>query len=190
MIKKKENKKRVIYIIGSLRNPNVPVVANKLRALNKNWEVFDSWVSPGPRADEHLRIYAKNKGLSYKETLQDYAATHIFQFDKKHLMRATDIVLVMPAGKSGHLELGFGLGKGKRGYVLFDKEPLRVDIMYQFSTNLYFDFNELAEELLKYDTKDIIMEKEANPKPFKACRPSETIDVIKASKSSKAIRES
>lgn len=39
-------KKRVIYIIGSLRNKNVPIVANKLRAANKDWEIFDSWYAP------------------------------------------------------------------------------------------------------------------------------------------------
>lgn len=35
-------KKRMIYIIGSLRNKNVPIVANKLRKLNKDWEIFSS----------------------------------------------------------------------------------------------------------------------------------------------------
>lgn len=149
--KQTKTKSRVIYIIGSLRNPRVPIVANMLRALNKDWEVFDSWFSPGPHADDFLRDYAKNKGLTYKETLKDYAATHIFAFDKKHLSRATDVVMVMPSGKSGHMELGFALGRGKRGYVLFDKEPKRVDIMYQFATEIFFDFDELAEVLKKVD---------------------------------------
>lgn len=160
MDKAKQKKDRVIYIIGSLRNPKVPIIANQIRALNKNWEVFDSWYSPGPHADNYLRDYAKGKGLSYKETLKDHAATHIFEFDKKHLMRATDVVLVMPAGKSGHMELGFALGKGKRGYVLFDKEPSRVDIMYQFATDIFFDFDELAEELKKYGIDDVEIDSE------------------------------
>jgi hypothetical protein len=147
---KDKKSKRVIYVIGSLRNSNIPVMANKLRKINSEWEVFDSWFSPGPRADDYLRDYAKIKGLNYKETLQDYAATHIFEFDKKHIDRATDVVMIMPAGKSGHLELGYALGKGKRGYILFDEEPKRVDVMYQFATGIFFDFKELEAELKKH----------------------------------------
>ena len=147
-----ENKqKRMIYIVGSLRNENIPVIANKLREANPEWEVFDSWYSPGPKADDYLRDYCKGKGLSYKEILQDWAATHIFEFDHKHIMRSTDIVMIMPAGKSGHLELGYARGKGKRGYILFDEEPERVDVMYQFATDVFFDFDELVAELKKHD---------------------------------------
>lgn len=142
---------RVIYIIGSLRNENIPVVSNHLRRLNPNWEVFDSWYAPGPHADDYLRDYCKGKGFNYKQTLKDWAATHIFEFDKKHISRATDVVMVMPCGKSGHLELGWAMGQGKRGYVLFDETPERVDIMYQFATDVFFDINELGNELIKHD---------------------------------------
>ena len=146
----KKAKQRVIYVIGSLRNPKVPSIANKLRTLDSKWEVFDSWYAPGPKADDYLRDYCKGKGLTYKQTLKDWAATHIFSFDLKHIKRATDMVMVMPSGKSGHLELGWGLGHGKRGYILFDEEPKRVDVMYQFATDIFFNFEELAEELKKY----------------------------------------
>ena len=144
-------KKRVIYVIGSLRNKNVPTIGNQLRAVNGEWEVFDSWYAPGPKADDYLRDYCKGKGLSYKETLHDYAATHVFEFDHFHIKRATDVVMIMPSGKSGHLELGVAIGKGKRGYILFNQEPKRVDVMYQFATDIFFNFDELAEELKKHD---------------------------------------
>ena len=115
---------------------------------------FSGKVKPhGPKTfktKEAANEYAKAKGLTYKETLKDWAATHIFAFDQKHIKRATDLVMVMPAGKSGHLELGWGIGRGKRGYILFDKEPKRVDIMYQFATDIFFNFEELSEELKKY----------------------------------------
>jgi len=155
MKKFKSDKKRVIYVIGSLRNKNVPIFSNKLRGANKDWEVFDSWYAPGPHADDYLRDYCKGKGLSYKETLQDYAATHIFEFDHFHLKRATDVVLIMPCGKSGHLELGVGIGSGRRGYVLFTETPKRVDIMYQFATDIFFSVDELIEELKKYDEEKV-----------------------------------
>lgn len=145
------NKKRVIYIVGSLRNKLVPIMSNKIREANKDWEVFDSWYAPGPHADDFLRDYCKGKGLTYKQTLQDWAATHIFAFDRKHIGRSTDLVMIMPTGKSGHLELGWGLGRGKRGYILFTETPKRVDVMYQFATDIFFNLDELIVELKKYD---------------------------------------
>ena len=146
-------KKRVIYVIGSLRNKKVPTIGNQLRAVNKDWEIFDSWYAPGPHADDYLKSYCKSKGMSYKETLHDYAATHVFEFDKKHINRATDVVMIMPSGRSGHLELGYFLGKNRRGYILFDQEPTRIDVMYQFATDIFFSFDELAEELKKHDKR-------------------------------------
>jgi nucleoside 2-deoxyribosyltransferase len=139
-------KKQVIYIIGSLRNKNVPVIANILREKTDH-EIFDSWYSPGPHADDFWREYEKGKGVTYKQALNDWAAKHIFEFDTFHLNRADAAVLIMPAGKSAHLELGYAIGKGKRGYILFDQEPTRWDVMVQFCTNVFFNVDELITEL-------------------------------------------
>lgn len=134
-----------VYIIGSLRNPKVPQFGNFLR--EKGFEAFDSWFSPGPHADDYWRDYSKARGLSYKEALKDYSATHVFEFDKFHLNRCDIAVMLMPAGKSGHLELGWFLGKGKPGYILFEEEPKRYDVMVQFATDIFFSPNELVKTL-------------------------------------------
>jgi len=135
-----------IYLIGSLRNQNVPVLSNELREVLKI-EVFDDWFSPGPAADDFWRDYEKLRGSSYKQALNNYAGKHIFEFDKHHIDRLNIAVLYMPAGKSGHMELGYMLGQGKKGYVLFDQEPERWDVMYQFATDIFFNKEELIEEL-------------------------------------------
>jgi hypothetical protein len=139
--------KKKIYLIGSLANKNIPHIANRIR--EHGYEVFDQWWSPGPLADSYLGHYAKIRGMGYKETLQDYAAKNIFEFDKKHLLRADAAIMAMSAGKSAHLELGFFCGSGKPGYVLFDKEPSKVDIMYQFASDLFFNEEELFARLRK-----------------------------------------
>ena len=139
---------RVIYIIGSLKNENVPIIGNKLRKdMGDDVEIFESWFSPGPQADDYWRDYEKAKGLTYKEALNSWAARHVFEFDDFHLQRATDVVMCMPAGKSGHLELGVSLGRGKRGYILFDEIPERYDVMVQFATDIFFSYDELVVEL-------------------------------------------
>ena len=135
----------VIYLIGSLRNPEIPVIGNYLRSLGL--EVFDDWFAAGPIADDSWQEYETGRGHSYKEALKGYAAKHVFDFDLHHLNRADTGVLVMPAGKSGHLELGYLRGQGKPVYILFDKETERYDQMYQFAEEVFFNKEELGRAL-------------------------------------------
>ena len=136
-----------IYVIGSLKNEKIPHIAKELRET-LGVEVFDDWFSPGPEADDFWRKYEKIRGSSYKQALSNWAGKHVFEFDKHHIDRLGIGVMVMPAGKSGHLELGYMLGQGKKGYILFDKEPDRWDVMYQFATGVFFNKEELINELI------------------------------------------
>lgn len=133
-----------IYIVGSLRNPMVPKIGNLLRA--KGHEAFDDWYSAGPEADDKWQEYERIRGRTYKDALYGEHALDVFAFDKRNLDKSDAGILVMPAGKSGHLELGYLIGKGRKGYVLFDKEPDRYDIMYNFAAEVFFDINELMKE--------------------------------------------
>ena len=119
---------KVLYLIGSLRNPEVPKIGNFLRALG--FEVFDDWYGAGEIADDSWQKYEQGRGRSYGDALKSYASRHIVELDYTHLKRCDAAVLVMPAGKSGHMELGFVMGQGKPGFVLFDGPPERWDQMY------------------------------------------------------------
>lgn len=138
---------KTIYLIGSLRNPKIPHFANRLRKLG--FEVFDDWYSPGPNADDFWRAHEKVRGRTFKEALSGYAAKHVFEFDKFHLDRCDIAVMLMPAGKSGHLELGYAIGQGKPGYILFDKEPERWDVMLQFASEIFLSESDLFKVLVK-----------------------------------------
>jgi hypothetical protein len=134
----------MIYLIGSLRNPDIPAIAEELRAAGH--EVFDDWFAAGPEADDRWRDYEKARGRTYAEALNGHAAGHVFNFDLEHLQRADTVVLVYPAGKSAHLELGWALGQGKKGYVLLDN-PERWDVMLKFTTGVFDNINDLVREL-------------------------------------------
>ena len=142
-----ERYKGLIYLIGSLRNPEVPNIAKTLR--DNGLEVFDDWYAAGPEADDYWRDYERERGHSYKEALAGHAGQHVFMFDKKFLCKADAGLLVLPAGKSGHLELGFLLGGNKRGYILLDKEPDRFDVMYNFADLVTTDL----EEIITYENQ-------------------------------------
>lgn len=136
----------IIYLIGSLRNPEVPSIASKLRAAG--YEVFDDWYAAGPNADDHWRDYEISRGHDFPKALNGYAAEHVYAYDRYHLNRADVGVLVLPAGKSGHLELGYLIGKGKPGYILLDaKGPERFDVMYKFAYGVTFDLEQLIQWL-------------------------------------------
>jgi len=143
--KKTQSKIHSIYIIGALRNPKVPEFANEIQALGI--EAFADWFSPGPDADDFWRDYSKARGLTYKQALQSYAAKHVFEFDKFHLDRCDAAVLLMPGGKSAHLELGYTIGRGKPGFIVFEEVPERYDVMVQFATSIFFSRNEFFEYL-------------------------------------------
>jgi nucleoside 2-deoxyribosyltransferase len=133
------------YLAGSLRNPRIPEFANQIVA--EGYEVFADWFNPGPAADDYHRDYARARGWSYRQFLEGPAAKNIFDFDKYHMSRCDALVLLMPAGKSAHLELGYTLGQGKPGYIVFEEEPERYEIMVQFATQIFFSRQEFLDFL-------------------------------------------
>ena len=142
-----------IYLIGALKNAAIPLYGNQLRA--EGYDVFEDWISPGPDADTYLYEYEKQRGHGYKEALRGYAAQHNFHFDKFHLDRCDMAIMIMPCGKSGHLELGYVIGSGKPGYILFEEEPARFDLMYNFATDVFFNMPDLIKELRKGEPEPI-----------------------------------
>ncbi len=153
----------MIYLIGSLRNPEVPKLADAIRRQTGQ-EVFDDWYAAGPEADDYWRDYEKGRGHDYRQGLAGLAAKHVFDFDLYHLNRADAGVLLLPAGRSGHLELGFLIGKGKPGFILLDN-PDRWDVMYKFA-QVCFTQEELIENLLSLQFRES-GEDEANSLPVR-----------------------
>jgi hypothetical protein len=137
----------MIYLIGSLRNAQIPHIGKALRGAG--CDVFDDWWGAGEKADDAWKEYEAIRGRNYADALMGEAATTIFLFDKSHLDRCSCGVLVLPAGKSGHIELGYLVGQGKPTYVLFPEEPERDrwDLMYRFATKVVFSVEELINEL-------------------------------------------
>lgn len=147
-------KKLKIYLIGSLRNPEIPKIAQEIRKLG--FFVFDDWFAAGPEADDKWRDYEKVRGHTYRQALKGYAADHVYKFDLKHLNECDIAILYLPAGKSAHLELGYIIGQGKIGYIVHDN-PERWDVMYLFASDkggtVCHSLEELKEELAKVKRK-------------------------------------
>ena len=136
---------RRIYVVGSLKEPGVPHVAAALRA--EGHYVFDDWHGAGPQADRYWQEYEQRRGRTYIEALHAPAAQHNFQFDKKWLDWADTAVLVMPAGKSGHME-GMEVQKHGEFHVLFPgEEPESWDLMYLLADGVHLGLDTLLPAL-------------------------------------------
>ncbi len=137
-----------VYIIGSLRNAAPAELARKLRRDFPSLEVFDDWQAAGPIADDSWRDYERSKGNGFVQALEGYAAKHVFEFDKHHLDTSDAAILCLPAGKSGHLELGYMIGRGKPCAIFLEStDPDRFDVMYQFADRVTGEYDNLRHWL-------------------------------------------
>lgn len=123
------------------------MISQAIRQKLPDVTVFDDWFSGGPEADDCWRTYEKDRGHGIAEAVKGPAAQNIFQYDRRHILESDAYVLVLPAGRSGHLELGFAVGSGKRGYILMDEDPDRYDVMYAFADQVFYNREALYNEL-------------------------------------------
>lgn len=131
-----------VYLIGSLKGDKIRSVASEMR--KHNLDVFDDWHAGGPDADDIWQKYEQDRGRSYTEALSGHHAQMVFDFDYKHLSESDAVVLVLPCGKSGHMEFGWSIGKGKKGYILLESDdPPRWDVMYRFADGVTDSIDEL-----------------------------------------------
>jgi hypothetical protein len=136
---------RRIYLVGSLRNPNIPFIAARLR--EEGHEAFDDWFAAGPHADDIWRDYEKARGRSFFDAIRGPHARTVFNFDLDNILASDTVVLALPAGQSAAMELGFAAGKGKSTHILMEAENERWDIMMQFAQHIHPTVESLLEAL-------------------------------------------
>lgn len=131
-----------IYVASSWRNPMQQAVVQTLRAakidcydfrnpgegsVGFSWRETRSAAAPASvpakgsdweQVDEYLRMIQHPRAV--EGYANDYAA----------MERADAFVMVLPCGKSAHLELGWAIGAGKRTAILLE-DPVEPELMYR-----------------------------------------------------------
>ena len=147
--------KRNIYIATSWVNSYVAKgVAKELRRLGHKVflfceaeyrpEGFDRFVFNGNDWK------GKNlKKMEYIEFLKYPETQRAFKSNKAGLDWADTIILLLPSGRSSHLEAGYGVGKGKDIFILGDLPLGEFDAMYRFATACFHvnEFSKLCSTL-------------------------------------------
>lgn len=74
--------------------------------------------------------------MTAKEMFREDVARRAFEVDKAGLDWADTVVLLLPSGRSSHLEAGYGVGRGKELFVLGEPVPGEFDVMYGFARDI------------------------------------------------------
>jgi len=133
-----------IYVASSWRNRYQPEVVQSLR--EHQFEVYDfRHPAPGDEGfawaeiDPAWQSWAPEQ---YLEALQHPLAQVGFAQDRLALQMADITVLVLPCGRSAHLELGYAKGLGQRTAVLM-LEPCEAELMYLLVDRICLNIDEL-----------------------------------------------
>lgn len=137
-----------IYVASSWRCEHQPIVITRLRA--EGFSVYD-FRHPTPdddgfhwsEIDPNWRSWTPEQ---YREGLKHPIAVRGLATDFQALVDCDICVLVQPCGRSAHLELGWALGAGKRGYVL-TAPGQEVELMVGLAHGICCSLDELVTAL-------------------------------------------
>ena len=138
-----------IYLASSWKNQKA--VLALVESLEKEGFEVDAFCRPtDTRYSFHWSELVNNEDdLKYYDAIEflaDLRTQRAFKEDKKWLDWADTVIMVMPCGRSSHLEAGYAVGQGKQLYIYGCFPKGEFDVMYGFADRL-FRTNELSDLL-------------------------------------------
>ena len=118
-----------IYLASSWRNTSQPEVLRALR--DAGHEVYDFRNPPGGEWDSRGPWWTKAPSSDLKEAERLKAMA--FAIDYEYMEWAEVFVLLLPCGKSAHLEAGWATGRGKRVLILNPNLNHENELMYRLA---------------------------------------------------------
>lgn len=129
----------VIYVASSWRNAEQPALVSMLREVGH--EVYDFRQPEEGNAGFHWSdVYGRPgdaatwaEGVPAGEMIRGLAhpaAVAGFGLDIAAMEKCDTCVLVLPCGRSAHLELGWFVGQGRRTAIVLD-DPCQPELMYR-----------------------------------------------------------
>jgi NTP pyrophosphatase (non-canonical NTP hydrolase) len=170
---------RRIYVASSWRNPIQPDIVAALRTAGH--EVYDfrnpapgqkgfAWRDCGGEAATDGPGTGAKTISSYLEAIRSDRAAEGFRYDKGAMDWADTCVLVLPCGRSAHLEAGFMAGEGKDTYILLHEDKFEPELMYLLNTSICTNIVEVIDLMAKRHPGDVCRWHAENGGHF--CRPA------------------
>jgi hypothetical protein len=136
-----------IYVASSWKNPYQPFIVGELR-LNGH-AVYD-FRNPEPNTGFAWSEIDPNwmnwTAREYREALRHPRAAQGFHSDFSAMRWADTCLLVLPCGRSAHLELGWMAGANKRTIVL-TRDGEEPELMALLADRICVDMREVLNEL-------------------------------------------
>lgn len=133
-----------IYVASSWRNAHQPAVVRVLREAEH--EVYDFRNPPHGRGgfawsdiDPNWLTWSPEE---WRDALNHPLAIEGFSADYEGMQWADACVLVLPSGRSSHLEAGWFAGKGK-AVMVYAPEPVEPDLMVKLCLGISTDMDQL-----------------------------------------------
>lgn len=138
-----------IYVASSWRNGMQSAVVHLLRCAR--FEVYDF---KNPKEDNHGFSWKKIEPdwqnwtvEQYLKALQSPIAEAGFNLDYDAMKAADCCVLVLPCGRSAHLEAGYFVGANKPLHIYLPEPKTEPELMYKMATSITTDTMTLLKEL-------------------------------------------
>lgn len=142
-------KSQSIYVASSWRNPTQGAVVQVLRCAG--FSVYDFKNPPNGTGFHWTEVGLQHNNdesevSEYLAALENPRSIEGFDSDFDAMKAADIFVLVLPCGRSAHLELGWAVGAGKRTAILLE-DPCTPELMYKMVDYLAPDMMDLLDWL-------------------------------------------
>jgi nucleoside 2-deoxyribosyltransferase len=141
-----------IYLASSWRNDRQPTILKLLR--ENGFEVYDfrdpeygfRWSSIDPN-------WLNWTPEQFMKHVKHTKALKGFEKDFDAMLRADVCVLLLPCGRSAHLEAGWFIRAGKPVHFLLSNEAFEPELMYNLATGIHSTTESLIFSLKNLDQK-------------------------------------
>ena len=144
------NTKYEFFIAGKTRNKdNILRICDIFDKYNvsyycflKNDDTMNSYGEDGQTEEEKMQVF---ESLGLKSDI----VLNIFKQDLDNEKACKNLLLVLPAGKSGHIESGIAYGMGKKCYAIGEFDA--TDSLYNIFETIFENEHQLEEFLKNYN---------------------------------------
>ena len=144
------NTKYEFFIAGKTRNKdNILRICDIFDKYNvsyycflKNDDTINSYGEDGQTEEEKMKAF---ESLGLKSDI----VLNIFKQDLDNEKACKNLLLVLPAGKSGHIESGIAYGMGKKCYAIGEFDA--TDSLYNIFETIFENEHQLEEFLKNYN---------------------------------------
>lgn len=144
------NTKYEFFIAGKTRNKdNILRICDIFDKYNvsyycflKNDDTMNSYGEDGQTEEEKMQVF---ESLGLKSDI----VLNIFKQDLDNEKASKNLLLVLPAGKSGHIESGIAYGMGKKCYAIGEFDA--TDSLYNIFETIFENEQQLEEFLKNYN---------------------------------------